>query len=103
MHATIRRYEGVDTDRINELTRKVSEQLVPELRKLEGFSGYYLVEAGDGVLSSFGLFKEPAQINEATKLVEAWIKSEGLESALPNPAKITTGKIVAHENGVAVA
>jgi len=103
MHATIRRYEGVDTDRINELTRKVSEQLVPELRKLEGFSGYYLVEAGNGVLSSFGLFKEPAQINEATKLVEAWIKSEGLESALPNPAKITTGKIVAHENGVAVA
>jgi len=103
MHAIIRRYEGVDTNRIDELTRKVSQQLVPELRKLEGFSGYYLVEAGNGVLSSFGLFKESAQIDGATKLVEAWIKSEGLESALPNPAKITTGKIVAHENVVAVA
>ena len=40
MHATIRRYEGVDTARTEELTRKVSETLVPQLQKLEGFGGY---------------------------------------------------------------
>ena len=34
MHATIRRYEGVDAARTNELTGKVNEKLVPELRKL---------------------------------------------------------------------
>src|SRR6188472_4617505 len=39
MHATIRRYEGVDTARTEELTRKVSETLVPQLEKLEGFRG----------------------------------------------------------------
>ena len=37
MHATIRRYEGVDTARTEELSRKVSETLVPQLQKLEGF------------------------------------------------------------------
>ena len=103
MHATIRRYEGVDTNRTEELTRKVGESLVPELRKLEGFSGYYLIEAGNGVMSSFGLFKNPTQVDEATKVAATWVKTEGLESALPNAPRITTGKVIAHENGVAVA
>ena len=36
MHATIRRYEGVDQTRTDELTRKVNETLVPQLSKLQG-------------------------------------------------------------------
>jgi len=100
MHATIRRYEGVDASRTEELTRKVGESLVPQLRKLDGFNGYYLVEAGSGVISSFGLYEEPSQLDEASKVIESWIKSEGFESALPNPPRITIGKVVAHEAGV---
>jgi hypothetical protein len=103
MHATIRRYEGVDAARTEELTRKVGESLLPQLRELDGFNGYYLIEAGNGVLSSFGLFKNPSQAEEATKIAESWVKTEGLESALPNAPRITTGKVVAHENAVAVA
>jgi hypothetical protein len=103
MHATIRRYEGVDASRTEELTRKVGESLVPELRKLDGFSGFYLIEAGNGVMSSFGLFKNPTQVDEATKVTASWVKNEGLESALPNEPRITTGKVLAHENGIAVA
>ena len=41
MHATIRRYEGVDTTRMNEVVGKVNETLVPQLRELPGFGGYY--------------------------------------------------------------
>ena len=42
MHATIRRYEGVDLARTDELVSNVNETLVPQLRELDGFSGYYL-------------------------------------------------------------
>ena len=52
MHATIRRYEGVDQNRTEELTKKVGESLVPKLSKLEGFSEYYVIEAGNGVMTS---------------------------------------------------
>jgi hypothetical protein len=52
MHATIRRYEGFDQSRTDELTKKVGESLTPRLSGLPGFGGYYLIEAGNGVLAS---------------------------------------------------
>jgi hypothetical protein len=103
MHATIRRYEGVDAARTNELTGKVNEKLVPELRKLPGFAGYYLIEAGNGVLSSLGLFETSEQADESTKVVAQWIRDENFSTAIPNAPKITSGKVVAHSNGVTVA
>jgi len=100
MHATIRRYEGVDATRMNEVAGKVNETLVPQLRQLPGFSGYYLIEAGNGVLSSFGLFKTSDQADESTKVVAKWITDENFNTAIPNAPKITSGKLVAHSNGV---
>jgi hypothetical protein len=101
MHATIRRYEGVDTARTTELTGKVNEKLVPELRKLPGFSGYYLIEAGNGIMSSIGLFETAMQADESTTFVAKWLRDEHLDTVVPNAPKITSGKLVAHSNGVA--
>jgi hypothetical protein len=100
MHATIRRYEGVDATRMNEVTRKVNETLVPKLRELPGFSGYFLIDADNGVLSSLGLFATSEQADESTKLVTKWITEENFNTAIPNAPKITSGKVVAHGNGV---
>ncbi|HWN22554.1 MAG TPA: hypothetical protein VNP93_11315 [Gaiellaceae bacterium] len=104
MHATIRRYEGVDAARTNEVVEQVNETLVPQLRELPGFSGYYVIDAGNGVLSSISLFETPEQANESTKLVAEWITDENLDKAIPNAPKITSGKVVAHSDRmVAVA
>jgi hypothetical protein len=100
MYATIRRYEGVDTTRTNELTGKVNETLVPQLRELPGFAGYYLIEAGNGVLSSIGLFETSEQADESTKLVSKWIADENFNSAIPSGPKITSGRVVAHSDGM---
>ena len=101
MHATIRRYEGVDTARTNEVSGKVKETLVPQLRELPGFAGYYLIEADNGIMSSLGPFETSEQADASTKLVEKWITDENFTSAMPNAPKITTGKVVARSNGVA--
>jgi len=98
MHATIRRYEGVDTTRMNDVVGKVNEKLVPQLRELPGFSGYYLIEAGNGVLSSFGLFETSEQADESKTLVTKWISDENFNSVIPNAPKITSGKVVAHND-----
>jgi hypothetical protein len=100
MHATIRRYEGVDQNRTVELTGKVNETLVPKLSKLEGFKGYYMIEAGNGIISSVAIFETSEQADESTKLAASWVRDEKLETAFPNPPKITTGKVLTHRNGV---
>jgi hypothetical protein len=99
MHATIRRYDGVDTARTEELTRRIDESLLPKLSKIDGFKGYYLIEAGNGVMSSLGLFENVAQADESTTMTASWVRDEKLETAFPNPPKVTTGKVVAHKNG----
>ena len=103
MFATIRRYDGVDQNRTTELTTKVNETLVPKLSKLPGFAGYYLIEAGNGVFSSLGLFETAEQGKESSNLVASWIRDEKLETLIPNEPKITNGQVVAHRNGVTVA
>ena len=103
MHATIRRYDGVDPNRSAELTRKVNESLVPKLEKLPGFKGYFLVDAGNGVFSSLGLFETPEQGMESTKIVATWIRDEKLDTIIPNEPKITSGRIVATSDRVLVA
>jgi hypothetical protein len=100
MHATIRRYEGVDTTRMGEIVDKVNMTLLPQLRELPGFSGYFLIEAGNGVVSSFGLFETSEQADESKKLVTKWISDENFNTAIPNAPKITSGKVVAHSDGV---
>ena len=98
MHATIRRYDGVDQDRTTELTSKVNETLIPKLKKLPGFKGYFLIDAGNGVFSSLGLFETPEQGKESTKFVATWIRDEKLDTIIPNEPKITSGKVVARSS-----
>ena len=103
MFATIRRYDGVDQNRTGELTRKVNESLVPKLSKLPGFNGYFLIDAGNGVFSSIGLFETLEQGKDSTNVVATWIRDEKLETMIPNEPKITSGKVVAHSDRVLVA
>ena len=101
MHATIRRYESVDQNREVELTTKVNESLMPRLSKLPGFSSYFMIEAKDGVMTSINLFDTSAHADESNRVSAEWIRDEKLESALPNPPKITLGEVVAFKtNGV---
>ena len=93
MHAIIRRYDGVDQNRTAELSAKVNETLIPKLEKLSGFEGFYLIEAGNGVFSSLGLFETPEQGKESSNVVATWIRDEKFETLIPNEPKITSGRI----------
>jgi hypothetical protein len=101
MHATIRRYEGVDESRTDELVKNLGENLLPQLSEMPGFGGYYLIEAGNGVMSSIGFFDTSAQADESTRVAATWVREEKLEKALPNPPKITDGEVIVHKtNGL---
>ena len=97
MHAIVRRYEGIDTKRTDELKRKVNESLTPRLKKLDGFNGYFLIEADNGVMSSVNFYDTWAHADESTRVVAEWLREEKLEEALPNPPKIIDGTVIVQE------
>jgi hypothetical protein len=97
MHAILRRYEGVESGRTVELTRKVDENLIPKLKELPGFSGYYLIEAGNGVMTSISLFDTAEQADKSSRIASNWVRDEKLETALPNAPKITFGEVVVRD------
>ena len=89
MYATIRRYEAIDQTRTSELVKKVDDTLVPRLSKLPGFSGYHLIEAGNGVMSSIGFFDTSAQADESTRVASDWVREEpGWELCAPRPFSV---------------
>jgi hypothetical protein len=102
MYATHRRYEGIDQSRIEELTRKVNESLIPRLSKLPGFTGYFLMEAGEGVVRSTSLFETSDQAKDSTRVAAEWMQEEKLETLVPNAPKVTVRKVIALETKVPV-
>jgi hypothetical protein len=95
----LRRYEGVDSRRSVELAslRNVDEKFIPKLKELPGFSGYYLIEAGNGVMTSVSVFETAEQADKSSRIASTWVRDEKLEKVLPNPPKITFGEVVARE------
>ncbi|MDX6435440.1 MAG: hypothetical protein QOK34_274 [Gaiellaceae bacterium] len=95
MHAILRKYEGVESSRSVELAKNADEKLIPKLKELPGFSGYYLIEAGNGDMTSISLFDTSEQADKSSRIASTWVRDEKLETALPNPPKITFGEVVA--------
>ena len=94
MFATIRRYDSVDEKRTQEIVKQLDASLVPKLSKLPGFRSYYLVDAGEGVISSISLFDTNEHAAKSAEVAAQWVRDENFGPALPNPPKVTTGEIV---------
>ena len=97
MNVTIRRYESTDQARTSEIVKKVEETLVPQLSELPGFSGYHLIDSGNGVLSSVGFFDTAEHADESNRFASTWVREQKLDGALPNPPKTTNGEVVVHK------
>jgi hypothetical protein len=94
MFATIRRYDAIDQERVGELVKKADETLVPTLSELPGFNGYYLIDAGNGIVTSIGVFDTAEHADQSAHVASTWVREQKLEDALPNAPKITTGEVV---------
>ena len=97
MHVTIRKYDGIDQNRKDEVTKKVGETLLPRLSKTDGFRGYFLMETKEGVMSSIGFFDTLAQAEESSRVAADWVREEKLDTVLPNAPKVTGGEILVKE------
>ena len=80
MFATIRRYDAIDQEHVGDLVKKVDESLMPALSELPGFSGYYFIDAGNGVMSSIGFFDTAEQADDSARVAATWVREQKLEN-----------------------
>lgn len=97
MHATIRRYVASDKTRTAEIVKKAQGELLPQLRELPGYGGYYLIDDGDGVFNSVSIYDTEAHAEESTRVASTWVREQKLETALTNPPQIFSGEVVVRE------
>ncbi len=94
MYAAVRVYEGITDD--VEAGRLVRESFLPLLDQVEGFIGYYWIDAGDGAMASLSLFDDKAGADASVELAHQWVE-ENAAALMPNPPQVTEGLVVASE------
>jgi hypothetical protein len=97
MHGVIRRYEGVDEARMDEILELARGELVPRLAETPGFEAYYLVKAGPSVIASFGAFDDEAGAERSNEIARKFIREAGVSEAMPNAPEVTAGEIIAQK------
>jgi len=91
MYTVIRRYEGVDD--ADEVIRRATEEFAPQLTDQPGFQGYWVVDAGGGVIASISVFDTQSAAEDSTKAAASWVQ-ENLAELVPNSPQITAGATV---------
>lgn len=88
MYTVIRRYQGVQDSA--EVARRAVAEFAPSLRDQPGFQGYWVVDAGGGVLATISVFESEETAEASTSAAATWVQ-ENLPNLVPNPPQVTAG------------
>lgn len=91
MYLSIRKFSNVKSPEI--VTKTVETQLLPLLKELPGFKGYYAVKYEDGDLGAVSIFDKKESADLANEKALNWIK-QNLSAQLPEPPRILRGDVL---------
>jgi len=94
MHAVIRRYR-VRLGTVEQAVRYADKQFVPLVRRIPGFQACYLMDAGNDILATIGLFETLDGAEAAFRLQRDWFRDEW-SSFRPLPPEVVAGEVLAH-------
>jgi hypothetical protein len=75
MHASVRKYKA-DPSQIDEVSGRVAETFVPRVSAVSGFVGYYLVDAGNGIVITVTLGDDSEAVETSTELAADFVRDE---------------------------
>jgi hypothetical protein len=93
MNVVIQRYR-VRLGEVADAARYAEKWFLPLVREIPGFAACYLVEAGNGVLASVGLFETQAAADTASGLAHEWFSKEW-GSFRQLPPEVIAGAVLA--------
>ena len=89
MHAVVRRYRVSDVDL---LVRKVEAEFAQEVRQVEGFVGYYVIDGGDGIAASVTVGETEAVVEESNRRAAEWV-TRSVADLMLGPPEVTGGEV----------
>lgn len=100
MYVTMRRYEGVDIEALEQRAQSRSDDagLVGLISAYPGFIGYYLVDLGDGELMAISVYMDEAEAEVSTTTALEWVR-DNLSAVIPNPPVVMGGYVIRHAFG----
>jgi hypothetical protein len=97
MYAAVRRYEGFDESRRDEVVAVIRDDFLARLTESGGLEAYFVVSDGDGVLTTITVCDTAEAVEASSRLAAEAIRDRNLSDALPNPPSITAGEVMVHK------
>ena len=89
MHASVRRYRVRDMDA---LVSKVEDEFVEQVKEIDGFVGYYVIDGGDGTAASVTVGETADAVAESTRRAGAWVRDSAADLVDGAP-DVTVGEV----------
>jgi hypothetical protein len=89
MHASVRRYNVRDIDA---LVDRVEAEFVDQVKEIDGFVGYYVIDGGDGTAASVTVGETADAVAESTRRAASWVRESASELVEGSP-EVTVGEV----------
>jgi uncharacterized protein YpmB len=89
MHAAVRKYKTSDIDA---LVEKVEAEFVDQVKSVDGFVGYYVIDGGDGTAASVTVGETEQAVNDSTEKAAEWVK-ESAADLIEGAPDVTAGEV----------
>jgi hypothetical protein len=89
MHASVRRYKVRDIDA---LVDKVESEFVDQVKDIDGFVGYYVIDGGDGTAASVTVGETADAVAESTRRAANWVRDSASDLVEGTP-EVTVGEV----------
>jgi hypothetical protein len=89
VHASVRQYRVRDIDT---LVAKVEEEFVDQVKAIDGFVGYYVIDGGDGAAASVTVGETADAVAESVRLAAKWVRASASELVDGEP-EVTVGEV----------
>jgi hypothetical protein len=89
MHAAIRKYSISD---IEALVKKIEDEFVDQVKEVDGFVGYYVIDGGDGTAASVTVGETAEAVEESTRRAGEWVR-ESAADLVGGAPEVTAGEV----------
>lgn len=96
MFVAIRQYGLLTREPIEQVLKGIREGFIPVIKNQPGFVAYYVLDSGNGTITSISIFEHRAGAERSNRLAEEWV-GRSMASTLPTSPEIIVGAVLAHE------